>query len=73
MGMDFNDRVLVTNPTTNFLGRCVGGIGIIEILVGVVTQFTPEDLFMPSLAWCALGIPTLVVGIIFMRNSLAKN
>jgi hypothetical protein len=73
MAINFNDRVLVTNPTTHYLGRFVGAAGIIEFAIGIVTQFTPTDLFLPPLAWCALGVPTLVVGIIFMRNGLTKN
>jgi hypothetical protein len=73
MAIDFNDKVLVTNPTTHYLGRCVGGAGIIEICVGIITHFTPTDFFLPPAAWCALGIPTLVIGIILMRNGLTKN
>ncbi len=73
MAINFNDRVLVTNPTTHYLGRCVGGAGIIEICVGIITQFTANDFLLPPLVWCALGIPTLVVGIILMKNGLTKN
>jgi hypothetical protein len=72
MAINFNDKVLVTNPTTHFLGRGVLTVGIIEIIVGVVTHFT-GDLLLPADAWCALGIPTAVVGFIFFRNGLTKN
>jgi hypothetical protein len=72
MAIDFSDKILVTNPTTHYLGRGVGGAGIIAIIVGITTHFT-GDFLLPASAWCALGIPITVIGGILMRNGLTKN
>ena len=72
MAINFSDKILVTNPTTFHLGRGVGCIGIIAIVVGVITHFT-GDFLIPALAWCALGVPIMVIGGILMRSGLTKN
>jgi len=72
MGINFNNRVLVTNPTTYGLGLCVMGMGIMAIIVGIITYFT-GDLLIPGLGWCALGTPTLVIGGILRVNGLTRN
>jgi hypothetical protein len=72
VAINFNDKVLVTNPTTYHLGRGIVCGGIIAIIIGVITHFT-GDCLLPAPAWCALGIPTTVIGEIFRRNGLTKN
>lgn len=72
MAINFNDKVLVTNPTTHYLGRGVLTIGIIAIVAGLVTHFT-GDVLLPANAWCAMGVPTAVIGFIFFKNGLTKN
>lgn len=72
MGINFNDKVLVTNPTTHYLGRGVLGLGIIAIGVGVITHFT-GDMFLPAPMWCALGVPVMFVGWVLLRSGLTKN
>jgi hypothetical protein len=72
VAIDFSDKILVTRPTTFYLGRGIGCIGIIAISVGIITYFT-GDFLIPALAWCALGIPITVIGGIFMRNGITKN
>ena len=72
MGINFNDKVLVTNPTTYHLGRSVGCAGILAIIVGIITYFT-GDILLPAPLWCVLGIPATVIGGIFMKNGLTKN
>jgi len=71
MAINFSDKILITNPTTYNLGRGVVCAGIIAILVGIVTLFT-GDLLMPALAWCALSVPIIVIGGIFLTNGLTK-
>jgi len=71
MAINFSDKVLVTNPTTYNLGRVIIGAGVLSIIVGGVTCFT-GDLFMPAMAWCAAGTPTLVIGGILVGNGLTK-
>jgi hypothetical protein len=72
VAIDFSEKVLVTNPTTYHLGRGVACMGIIAILAGVITHFT-GDFIIPASAWCALGIPVVVIGGIMMRSGLTKN
>lgn len=72
MAIDFNDKVLVTNPTTHYLGRGVFCIGIIAIGTGMITHFT-DDFFLPAAAWCTLGIPTTFIGCVLMKSGLTKN
>jgi len=72
MAINFSDKVLVTNPTTHYLGRGIVCVGIIAISVGIITYFT-GDLLIPASAWCVLGIPITVIGGIFMRNGITKN
>jgi hypothetical protein len=72
MAIDFNDKVLVTNPTTHYLGRGVLCVGIVAIAVGIITHFT-GDFILPASAWCAFGIPTAVIGWIFLQSGLTKN
>jgi hypothetical protein len=38
MAINFNDKVLVVNPTIFFIGRSVLGMGLIAIVLGIVTQ-----------------------------------
>jgi hypothetical protein len=72
MAINFNDKILVTNPTTYHLGQGVICAGIMAIIVGIITHFT-GDFFLPASLWCVLGVPTMVIGAIFMRNGLTKN
>jgi formate/nitrite transporter FocA (FNT family) len=72
MGINFNDKVLVANPTTHFLGRIVFGLGIVSIIIGVITLYTEEFLMVPT-GWIAIGIPMGVTGVIMMRSALRKN
>jgi formate/nitrite transporter FocA (FNT family) len=72
MGINFNDKILIANPTTHFLGRIVFGAGMIVIILGVITLYTDDFLMVPS-GWVAIGIPTSVVGIILMASALRRN
>jgi hypothetical protein len=72
MAINFNDKVLVVNPTTFFIGRSVLSVGIIAIAVGVITQFT-GDFLLPANLWLALSIPTTVAGAMVLWSSLRKN
>jgi hypothetical protein len=71
MAIDFSHKVMVTNPTLYYLGQVIACVGVIILIVGIVTQFT-GDLFIPASAWCALAIPTAVVGGIFVWCGLTK-
>jgi hypothetical protein len=70
--MDLSNNMLVTNPTTYSLGKCVISAGIAVIITGVITQYT-GDILLPALAWCAFGIPTTVIGGIFMAAGVRRN
>ena len=72
MGINFNDKVLVTNPTSYHLGRGILIVGIIAIAVGGITQFT-EDFIVPAAIWIAVGVPTIFIGWIVMRSGVRKN
>ena len=72
MAINFNDRILVTNPTTHYLGRGVLAVGIIAIAVGLITHFT-GDIVLPAPAWCAFGVPTAAIGFILLKSGLTKN
>ena len=72
MAIDFNDRVLVTNPTTHYLGRGVLTVGIIAICIGGITHFT-GDFLLPAPMWCAMGIPVVFIGWVLMKSGLTKN
>jgi len=71
MAINFNNKVLVTNPTTYGLGLTVICVGITAIIVGIITLFT-EDILIPGSGWCALGMPILVIGSILRTNGLTK-
>jgi len=71
MAINFNDKILVTNPTSYCLGIGVACGGIIAIIVGIITCFT-GDFLLPALGWCALGVPTTVIGGIFVACGLTK-
>ena len=72
MAINFNDKVLVVNPTSYFIGRSVLAVGIVAIILGVITQFT-GDFLVPANLWIAMGIPTGVAGTIVLRSALRKN
>jgi hypothetical protein len=72
MGLNFNDKVLIVNPTSFFIGRSVLSVGMIAIVVGVVTHFT-GDFLLPSSLWIAVGIPTAVAGGLVLWSALRKN
>ena len=72
MGINFNDKVLVTNPTTYHLGRGVLIAGIVAIIVGGITHFT-GDVLLPAPAWCAFGVPPVFIGWVLMKSGLTKN
>jgi len=71
MAINFSKRVLVTNPTTYYLGLGVLCAGVATTCVGVITYFT-GDLYMPPPGWCAVGMPTSVIGGILMPFGLTK-
>jgi hypothetical protein len=78
MAMDLSNNMLVTNPTTYGLGKCVIIAGIAVVIIGVITQFRgpvilPGDIFLSAGAWYALGIPTTVIGGIFIASGLRRN
>ena len=72
MGINFNDRVLVTNPTSYFLGRGILIGGAIAIGVGGITYFA-GDFLMPAMAWVICGLPPTFIGWTIMRSGLRKN
>jgi len=72
MAINFNDRILVTNPTTHYLGRGVFGVGISAILTGLITHFT-GDILLPAAAWGAFGVPTVFIGGILMKCGMTRN
>lgn len=72
MAIDFNDKILITNPTIHYLGRGVLGVGVTAILLGIITHFV-GDFLLPASAWCALGVPTGAIGWIFFKSGLTKN
>jgi hypothetical protein len=72
MAINFNDRVLVTNPTTHYLGRGVLAVAIIAIITGIITHFT-GDVLLPAPIWCVFGVPTGFIGWVFMKSGLTKN
>ncbi len=71
MAINFSDKVLVTNPTTYYLGMGVLCTGLAAIAVGVITYFT-GDILIPAPGWCAVGTPTAVIGGILMPFGLTK-
>ena len=72
MAINFSDKVLITNPTSYYLGRGVLFTGFGVIVVGVITHFT-GDVVLPAMAWCALGPPTIVIGLVLKRSGLTRN
>ena len=72
MALDFNNKIMVTNPTSYVLGQGVLCVGIMAIAASVITYFI-GDFLMPATAWCAFGIPTSVVGGIVMGSGLTRN
>jgi hypothetical protein len=72
VGINFNNKVLVTSPTTHFLGRSVFCVGVTSIIIGVITLYTDNFLMEPS-GWIAIGIPVSAIGLIMMRSALRKN
>ena len=72
MAINFNDKVLIVNPTSYFIGRSVLTVGIVAIAVGVITHFT-GDLLLPANLWIALGVPTVPAGVMLMWSALRKN
>jgi hypothetical protein len=71
MAINFSKKVLVTNPTTYYLGLSVLCTGLVAITVGVITSFT-GDLFIPAPGWCAMGMPTSIIGGILMPFGLTR-
>ncbi len=72
MAINFNDKVLIVNPTSYFIGRGVLLVGIVAIAVGVITQFT-GDFYLPANLWIAIGVPTAAAGALVMWSALRKN
>ncbi len=72
MAINFNDKVLVTNPTSFYLGRGVLIVGIVAIVIGAVSFFL-GDFVLPAPAWIALGAPTIFIGVVVMISGLRKN
>lgn len=72
MAINFNDKVLIVNPTSYFIGRGVLAVGIVAIAVGVITHFT-GDFILPANLWIALGVPTAPAGALVMWSALRKN
>jgi hypothetical protein len=73
VAINFSDKVLITNPTSYHLGRTVICAGILVVLVGVITHFIGEDVLLPSMAWCAIGAPTIIIGVVFRQSGLTRN
>jgi hypothetical protein len=71
MAINFSNKILITNPTTYYIGLSVAIVGVIAIIVGVVTLFT-GDFLLPASAWCAIGIPTAGIGGILIPFGLTK-
>jgi len=71
VAIDFSDRILVVHPTAFDLGRSILFLGLIAIAVGVVTCFTSAFL-VPALAWFAMAVPTLAVGVILVGFSVTR-
>lgn len=72
MAINFNDKILITNPTIYYLGLSVVCVGIIAIIVGIITYFT-GDIILPASIWCVIGMPTTVIGGILIPFGLTKN
>ena len=72
MAINFNDKVLITNPTSYYLGRGVLCVGIIAIIVGAITSFA-GDFLIPASAWIVIGIGPTFIGWVVMRSGLRKN
>jgi len=72
VAINFNDKILITNPTIYYLGLSVVCVGIIAIIVGIITHFT-GDLILPASIWCVIGTPTTVIGGILIPFGLTKN
>jgi hypothetical protein len=72
VAINFNDKILITNPTIYYLGLSVVCVGIIAIIVGIITHFT-GDFFLPASLWCVIGMPTAVIGGILIPFGLTKN
>ena len=73
MAINFSDKVLITNPTSYHLGRGVLCTGILAIVVGLITHFAGCDVILPAMAWCALGAPTVVIGVVLRQSGLTRN
>jgi hypothetical protein len=71
MALNFSNKILVTNPTSYYLGGWIIGAGLLALLACPVTLFTGEVL-LPPMAWCALGVPTSVIGGIFVMCGLTR-
>jgi hypothetical protein len=71
LAIDFNSKVMVTNPTIYHLGRGVAFVGIVAIASGIITHFT-GDVMLPAKAWCALGVPPTVIGVILASYGITK-
>lgn len=72
MAINFNDKVLITNPTSYYLGRAVLCVGIIAIIVGLITFFA-GDFLMPASGWVVAGIGPTFIGWVVMRSGVTKN
>jgi hypothetical protein len=72
VGINFNDKVLITNPTSFHLGRGILMVGIIAIAVGGITYFT-GDFLMPASAWVVCGLAPTFSGWAIMRSGVRKN
>jgi uncharacterized membrane protein YczE len=72
MGLNFNDKVLITNPTSYFLGRGILIVGLIVMGIGGTTYFT-GDFLMPAMAWLICGLAPTFIGWTIMRSGLRKN
>jgi hypothetical protein len=71
MAINFSDKVLVTNPTTYYLGLSVFCLGVALVIVGVITYFTGE-IIMPPPGWWAVGVPLSIIGVILVPFGLTK-
>jgi tetrahydromethanopterin S-methyltransferase subunit C len=73
MGIDFNRRIMVTNPTLYGLGMGIAGMGMVAIMTGLITAYAEEDFVLPAMAWCALGVPVVVAGTIMLLCGLRRS
>jgi hypothetical protein len=72
MGFLFDQGDNVTSPTCFHFGRAIAFFGLLALLVGAATYFLGDNFAVPASAWPALGVPVLVIGVIFTRCGTSR-